>query len=324
MRKGGLVVRFGYFLSSEEFSPTELVRQAQLAQQAGFQALAISDHYHPWNEEQGQAGFVWSTIGALAQATDLPIVTAVTCPTVRIHPAVIAQAAATCAVLTGGRFALGIGSGEALNEHILGDAWPPAAIRQDMMAEAVEVMRELWQGGLVTHRGTHYTVDNARVYTLPDTPPPVYVSAFGEAAAKLAGRIGDGFFSTMPDADLLRTFREAGGAGKPTLAAFKVCWAADADSARKTAYRIWPNDQLPGQLAQELPLPRHFEQASSLVTEEMVGEALACGPDPEVHIGALREYVKAGYDEVYVAQIGPQQEEFFEFYAQRVLPEVRG
>jgi len=318
------VARIGYFLSSEEFGPVELVRQAKLAETAGFEApLAISDHYHPWNDEQGQSGFVWATIGALSQVTRLPVSTMVTCPTVRTHPAVIAQAAATSAVLTGGRFVLGVGSGEALNEHILGDTWPPAEVRQDMLAEAVEVMRMLWQGGLVTHRGRHYRMDTARLYTLPDRPVPVYVSAFGPKAAALAGRIGDGLVSTMPDAELLETFRRAGGAGKPTQGALKVCWAPDEASGRKTAHRIWPNEQLPGQLAQELPLPSHFEHASTLVTEEMIGEAIACGPDVDRHLTAVRPYLDAGYDEVYIAQIGPRQDEFFGFYAEHVLPRLR-
>jgi G6PDH family F420-dependent oxidoreductase len=316
------MTRIGYFLSSEEFGPAELVGYARLAEQAGFQALAVSDHFHPWNDEQGQSGFVWSTIGALSQATNLPISTAVTCPTVRIHPALVAQAAATCALLTGGRFVLGVGSGEALNEHILDGVWPPAQIRQEMLTEAVELMRLLWTGELVTHRGTYYKVDTARIYSRPDEPVPVYVSALGPKSAELAGQIGDGLVSVKPDADLLARFRKAGGEGKPTQGSLKVCWGPDEASARKTAHRLWPNDQLPGQLSQELPLPRHFEQASTLVSEEMIGAAVACGPDPDRHLAALQSYVDAGYDEVYVAQIGPQQREFFEFYAQHVIPRL--
>ncbi|MEN3358029.1 MAG: hypothetical protein V7637_2011 [Mycobacteriales bacterium] len=318
------MARIGLFLSSEEFSPTDLVRQARAAEEAGFEALEISDHYHPWNDEQGHSGFVWSTIGALSQVTRLPITTAVTCPTVRIHPAVLAQAAATSAVLTGGRFVLGVGSGEALNEHILGDAWPPAAIRQEMLAESIEVMRKLWDGGLVTHRGRHYRVDTARLYTLPDRPVPVYVSAFGPGSAELAGRVGDGLVSIMPDADLLNRFRAAGGAGKPTQGSLKVCWAPDEQTGRETAHRLWPNDALPGQLAQELPLPSQFEQASTLVTEDMIGQSIACGPDPERHLAAIRPYLDAGYDEVYIAQIGPRQDEFLRFYADHILPKLRG
>lgn len=317
------MVHLGYFLASEEHGPTELVWQAKLAEQAGFDALCISDHYHPWNGEQGHSAFVWSVIGALSQATRLPIATAVTCPTVRIHPAVIAQAAATSAVLTSGRFVLGVGSGEALNEHILGDAWPPVAIRQEMLAEAVELMRELWRGGLVTHRGQYYQVDNARIYTLPEQSVPVYVSALGPAAARLAGRIGDGVVSTMPDAGLVRLFRDSGGGDKPAQASLKVCWAPAEEAGRKTAYRLWPNDGLPGPLHQELPLPSHYAQAATLVTEEMIGASIACGPDVDRHLAAITPYLDAGYDEIYFAQIGPQQEEFFAFYAEQVLPRVR-
>ncbi|MFL6074291.1 MAG: TIGR03557 family F420-dependent LLM class oxidoreductase [Mycobacteriales bacterium] len=316
------MARIGYFLSSEEQVPQELVRQATLAEESGFQGLWISDHYHPWNDQQGQSPFVWTVIGALAQATRLPITTAVTCPTVRIHPAVIAQAAATAQVISGGRFALGVGSGEALNEHIFGDPWPPADTRLAMLEEAMALIAELWEGGFVNHEGEYYTVENARIYTLPDVPPPVYVSAFGRKSAELAGRIGDGLLSVKPDADLIEQFHAAGGHGKPALGGYKVCWGQDKDEARRLAYRLWPNDQLPGELPQVLPSPRHFEQASELVTEQMVGDAVVCGDDPDEHIAALRAYLDAGYDEVYINNIGPTREGFFRFYAKEVLPQV--
>jgi G6PDH family F420-dependent oxidoreductase len=196
-------MRIGYFLSCEEFTPRALVEQARRAEQAGFHALWISDHYHPWNDQQGHSAFVWSVIGALAEATGLPVTTGVTCPTVRIHPAVIAQAAATSGVLHQGRFNLGVGSGEALNEHILGDRWPEADVRLEMLEEAVEVIRTLWQGGQRSHHGRHYTVENARVYDLPEAPPPILVSGFGPKAIKLAARIGDGFCTTSPDKDAI-------------------------------------------------------------------------------------------------------------------------
>src|ERR1700755_360857 len=185
-------MKSGYVLASEEFSPRDLIEQAKRAEQAGFHALWISDHYHPWNDEQGHSGFVWSTIGAIAQATKLSVTTAVTCPTVRIHPAIIAHAAATSAVLLEGRFNLGVGSGEALNEHILGDRWPEADVRLEMLEEAVEVIRTLWQGGQHSHHGSHYTVENARVYDLPDEPPPILVSGFGPKAIEVAAGLGDG------------------------------------------------------------------------------------------------------------------------------------
>jgi G6PDH family F420-dependent oxidoreductase len=313
------MVSIGYFLSCEEFGPRELVRQAKWAEEAGFERLWISDHYHPWNGEQGQSPFVWSVIGALSEATSLPITTAVTCPTVRIHPAVIAQAAATAAVQCEGRFALGVGSGEALNEHILGDRWPPAPVRLEMLEEAVEVIRALHTGEEVDHHGKHYTVENARVYTLPEQPVPIYVSAFGPKAAKLAARIGDGFCSTKPDAELISTYREAGGTG-PAQGGFKVCHAPTEKDGVETALRLWPNEHLPGELAQVLPTPRHFEQASTLVTAEMVADVLPTGPDPKKYLETVAQYADAGYDEVYVQQIGPRQEEFFEFWQREVAP----
>jgi G6PDH family F420-dependent oxidoreductase len=311
------MVSMGYFLSCEEFGPRELVQQARWAKEAGFERLWISDHYHPWNDTQGQSPFVWSVIGALSEAVDLPVTTAVTCPTIRIHPAVIAQAAATAAVQHEGRFVLGVGSGEALNEHILGDAWPEADVRLEMLEEAVEVIRQLHQGGNQSHRGRHYTVENARVYTLPEQPVPIYVSGFGPKAAGLAGRIGDGFVCTMPDADLLREFREAGGTG-PAQGGFKVCHAPTVDDGLATAHRIWPNEGLPGELAQVLPQPKHFEQASELVTEDHL--SLPTGPDPEPYVSRVREFADAGYDEVYVAQIGQDQQAFFDFWRTEVAP----
>jgi G6PDH family F420-dependent oxidoreductase len=315
---------FGCFLASEEHSPNELIRQAELAEEAGFEALWISDHYHPWLDEQGESSFVWSVVGALSRVTSLPITTSVTCPLMRIHPAIIAQAAATSGVLTGGRFRLGVGTGEALNEHIVHSRWPPAAERKEMLEEAVGVIRRLFSGELVTHRGRHYSVDTARLYTLPPTPPPIYMSASGEKAARVAGRIADGFMSTDPDADLVRAFRGAGGGSKPAQGGAKVCWATDEAQGRKMAHRLWPNNLLPGEAGQLLPQPRHFAQLARLVTPEMVADVIPCGPDPERHVRALRGYVEAGYDEVYVNQIGPEQEQFFAFYANEVLPRLRG
>jgi G6PDH family F420-dependent oxidoreductase len=313
------MVSFGYFLSCEEFGPRELVRQAKQAADAGFERLWISDHYHPWNTVQGQSPFVWSVIGALSEAVDLPVTTAVTCPTVRIHPAVLAQAAATAAVQLNGRFTLGAGSGEALNEHILGDPWPNADVRLEMLEEAVEVIRLLHQGGSRSHQGKHYTVENARIFTLPERPVPIYVSAFGPKAAQLAGRIGDGFVSVMPDADILRTYREAGGKG-PAQGGFKVCHAPTVEDGLATAHRIWPNEGLPGELAQVLPQPEHFEQASELVTPDML--SLPTGPDPEPYVERVKSFVDVGFDEVYVAQIGPRQEEFFQFWRDKVVPQL--
>jgi G6PDH family F420-dependent oxidoreductase len=313
-------MRLGFFLSCEEYGPRELVEQALGAERAGFRALWISDHYHPWNQEQGQSPFVWSVIGALAGAgVSLPVTTAVTCPTVRVHPAIVAQAAATSAVLLEGRFALGVGTGEALNEHILGDAWPEADIRIEMLEEAIEVMRSLWSGGTISHRGPHYRVEHAKLFTVPEEPPAVLVSGFGPKAIDLAVRVGDGFVTTAPDEGSIAGFRDGAG-GKPVQAGAKVCFGPDADEAAATAHRIWPNDALPGELAQVLPTPEHFEQAVELVTPKMLAETLPCGPDLDAHVESLSEYADAGVDELFVQQIGGRHDEFFAAYARDVVP----
>jgi G6PDH family F420-dependent oxidoreductase len=314
-------MKIGYFLSCEEFGPGALIEQARMAEEAGFEALWISDHYHPWVEAQGNSPFVWSVIGGLSQTSSLPVTTAVTCPTMRIHPAVIAQAAATSSVMLGGRFNLGIGSGEALNEHIFGDAWPSADVRLEMLEESVEVMRLLFEGGTKDHEGRHYVVENARLYTLPDEPPPILISGFGPKAVRLAAEIGDGYVNVGPDAELLKLYRSSGGGDRPAHSAFKACYGEDEAECVRTAHRTWPNEGLPGELAQVLPTPRHFEQATQLVTEEMMAEAVPCGPDPEKYREMLRQFASAGYDEVYVQQIGPNQKEFFDFFGREILPE---
>jgi len=320
-------MRIGYFLSTEEYTPSELIDQARQAEQAGFEALWISDHFHPWNDEQGQSPFVWSVIGAISRVCSLPVTTAVTCPTVRIHPAVIAQAAATSNVLLDGRFVLGVGSGEALNEHVTGARWPSIDVRGEMLEEAIEVLRELWTGEFVTHHGRYYTVEHARIYTRAQQPPPIYVSGFGRKSATLAGRIGDGYITTMPDREMLQAFRDAGGAGKPAQAGYKVCWGTDDDACIKAAHRLWGHSGVPGELAQILPSPRHFEQMSQLVTEGMTRRSIAYGADTGRHLDAFRPFAEAGFDEIYIAQMGGALPEtsasgFFEFYRE-LLPSLR-
>jgi G6PDH family F420-dependent oxidoreductase len=240
----------------------------------------------------------------------------------RIHPAIIAQAAATSALMMPGRFFLGVGSGENLNEHILGNRWPAHDMRQAMLEEAIEIMRILWQGDPLTYRGVYYTVENARIYSLPDQPPPILMAASGPRAAEAAGRIADGLVTTTPDADLLKRFEAAGGSGKPSYGQLTVCWAQDEALARRTAYEYWPTAAVKGELTQELPTPAHFEQAAKMVREEDVAQAIICGPDPERHIAAAKEFVDAGFEHVYVHQVGPDQEGFFRFYEREVLPKL--
>ncbi len=312
---------YGYFLSSEEQAPGELVRNAVAAEQAGFEALWISDHYHPWLDAQGQAPFVWSVLGAIAARTErVRCYTAVTCPTVRIHPAVLAQAAATTQCLFEGRFGFGVGSGEALNEHIFGDAWPTAEVRLEMLEEAVEVMRRLWTGEVVRHRGTHYTVDTARLYSLPEQPVPVLVSGFGPKATALAARIGDGYMNVEPAGELVQLYRDSGGTG-PTHAGVKVCWGEDEAEARRTVHRLWPHQGVPGEHMQVLTSPQHFAQVSSVVTEDMAVDAVAAvGHRVEDFVAGLRPYVDAGFDEVFVSQIGGDQEGFLRFWSDELQP----
>src|SRR5919201_432179 len=323
MKERSAMTAIGYSLSSEEHPPADLVRFARKAEDAGFAFAMISDHYHPWTDRQGNSPFVWRVLGAIAQATTrLRVGTAVTCPTIRIHPAIIAQAAATTASLFDGRFFLGVGTGENLNEHILGDRWPAAAVRREMLEEAIAVMRLLWKGGLQSHSGRHYTVENARLYTLPRRPPEVYIAASGEESAEMAGSLGDGLIGVAPDAEIVKHFESAGGAGKPKLGQVKVCWARSEAEARKTATEWWPLIAAGGELNQELPLPRHFEQAVKHVTEDMVAGMIPCGPDPERHLAAIHKYVEAGYDQVFLHQVGPDQEGFFQFYRAEVLPRL--
>lgn len=315
------MVRIGYALSSEEHDPLALVRHAVSAEQAGFGYALISDHFHPWVDKQGHSAFVWSVIGGIAQATErLRLGTGVTSPIIRIHPAICAQAAATCAAMMPGRFFFGVGTGENLNDHILGDHWPPVDVRLEMLEEAIEVIRLLWEGGNQSHRGRHYTVENARVYTLPDEPPPIVIAASGNKAAKLAGRLGEGLVSTSPDEQVADTFQKSGGAGKPRYGQVTVCWAPDERRAVETAHEWWPNAAMKGQLSQELAQPAHFEQVAQMIGPGEVAEAVACGPDPQRHTSEIDRFVETGFDHVYVHQVGPDQEGFMHFYEREILP----
>ena len=313
----------GYALSSEEHSPLELVRNAARAEEAGFTFALISDHFHPWTDRQSESAFVWSVIGAIAEATErLRLGTGVTCPTIRTHPAIVAHASATAAVMMEGRFFLGVGTGENLNEHVLGDRWPPVRDRLDMLEEAVEVIRELWTGELVSHRGDRYEVSNARLYTVPEEAPDVMVAAGGEVAAEVAAKIGDGLVLASPSEDASQKFAASGGEGKPRIGQCHVCFAESEDEAKRTALEWFPNIALGGELTQELPQPAHFEQAAELLSEDDMAEVVACGPDPERHVEMIQKFVDVGCDHVYMHQIGPDQAGFFEFYEEEVMPRV--
>lgn len=313
------MTELGYFLSAEEISPRHLLSTAQLAEKAGFDRVWVSDHYHPWTQAQGESGFVWSLLGAIAATTDLKMTTAVTCPTFRIHPAVIAHAVATTAALAPGRFTFGVGSGEALNEHILGEAWPPVSLRLDRLREALGLIRELLTGKVVTHTGEHYTVHDARIFSLPDTPPDILISGFGPKAIELAAEIGEGWITVSPDKEGMETYRSAGGQGR-TQAGVKVCWAASEDEAAKTAHELWGHMGAGGQTSQDIPMWLGFEGIRELTTPEDMKKLVPCGPDPEPAAEAIREYLEIGFDEVYVAQMGPDQEGGIRFLQDQVFP----
>lgn len=317
------MAHIGYALSSEEHHPNDLVKHAKQAEETGFEFALISDHYHPWVSRQGHAPFVWSVIGGIAHATQrLRLGTGVTCPTTRIHPAIIAQAAATSAAMLPGRFFLGLGTGEALNEHIVGEHWPEHPIRLERLAEAIDVIRTLWQGGNQSFYGQYYTVENAQLFTLPDQLPPIYVAASGESSAKAAGELGEGMISTAPSESTVKAYRKEGGKG-PRYGQVTVCWAKSEKEAVKTAHEIWPNSGIKGELSQILPTVTHFEQAAQMVTEEMVAQSVVCGPDPQRHMDKIQTFIDAGYDHVYIHQVGHDQAGFFDFYRREILPEFQ-
>jgi G6PDH family F420-dependent oxidoreductase len=314
------MVSVGYTLSSEEHGPGDLLLYGRIAEEVGFDFLTISDHFHPWTSKQGQSPLVWSVLGGLSVKTErVPILTAVTCPTMRIHPAIVAQAAATTAALLPDRFVLGVGSGENLNEHVIGIGWPHPQERLEMLDEAIHLMRLLWSGDLVSEWTDHYTVDRARIYTLPETPPPIAVAASAKAAAELAGRAGDALIATSPETELIQAFRDAGGEGKPIYGQLTVCYGPEEAKAADEALEWWPNTSVPGELGVELAEPQHFEEAATLISAGDVAKKVVCGPDPAAIVEKTKEFVDAGFDHVFIHQVGPRQEEFLEFAKTELL-----
>ena len=315
---------YGYALSSEEHGPLELVRQARMAEDAGFSFLSISDHFHPWTSEQGNSPFVWSVIGGIASTTDrIHVGTGVTCPIQRMHPAIVAQAAATAAEMLPGRFHLGVGSGEALNEHVVGGHWPVPSERLEMLEEAIDVIRQLWEGDRVNFAGKHFRVDSARLFTRPQTPPELYVAAASPAAARMAAR-NDGLIATGPDPDLFREFAENGGGGKPRFGQITVCWAPNMPAAVETARRVWPISALSWEVRGNVPTPEIFDEVTKRVDESELTAKIICGPDAAPIIDEARKFEEAGFDHIYFHQVGKNQQEFMEFYRGEIAPKLGG
>jgi G6PDH family F420-dependent oxidoreductase len=311
-------MEIGYWLSSEEHAPRDLVRNATLAEDAGFEHVLISDHIHPWVNEQGHSAFVWAVIGAVGQATErLRLGTAVTCPLIRIHPAIVAHAAATAQALMDGRFFLGVGTGENLNEHVLGDRWPRPDERLEMLEEAIEIIRRLLGGDYETYRGEHYTVEQLKLYDAPADPPPIVVAAAAPDAAELAARKGDGYMNTSADAEIVKTYKKAGGKG-PLYGKVTGCFAPDASTAKKIARSRSPNTAMGGSLSQELALPRDFEAVAELVREEDLEGAVVLGNDPTEWREKIDEFERAGFTHVSLHDVGTNQREFIDFAKQFV------
>ena len=317
------MTQIGYTLSSEEHGPEELIRLASRAEEVGFDFVSISDHFHPWVSAQGESAFVWTTLGGIAAVTDeIDVGVGVTCPTIRIHPVNVAHAVATVAEMLGDRFTFGVGTGENLNEHVVGERWPEHDVRLEMLEESMELMRSLWTGQNTSHRGEHYTVENAKLFTVPEDQPDVVVSAFGPKTARWAADHGDGLWCSGPQEDVVEAFVDAGGEG-PRWTQLHGCYAESEEAAVDTVHELWPNGSLPGELAQVLPSPRHFEQAAEMVDRDEIAESgTVTEPDPDRWIESYEAAVDVGYDHVYFHQIGPGQGDFLEFFEAEVMPEL--
>jgi G6PDH family F420-dependent oxidoreductase len=308
-------MRFGYKLAAEGFGPKDLIEQAVRAEQAGFDFVEISDHYHPWLDVQGHSAFAWTVLGAIAARTDrIGLATGVTCPTVRYHPAIIAQAAATLAIVSDNRFTLGLGTGERLNEHVVGRGFPSVRGRQEMLREALEIIHLLWQGGYQSYEGKHLQLEDARVFDLPDRLPLIAVAAGGKNAARMAAELGSGLFTTEPRADLVEAFRGAGGSG-PRYAEVPMAWATTVEAGVQEAFRTSRWAVTGWKIMSELPNPVNFDAVSQTVTEDDIREHFAVGPDAEPYVQAVKTYVDAGYDHIVLQNTGPDPDGFIDFFA---------
>ncbi|GGF26453.1 LLM class F420-dependent oxidoreductase [Williamsia phyllosphaerae] len=316
-------LKIGFKLMAETFDPKEIVRQAVAAERAGFDFVEISDHFHPWLYSHRHSGFAWSMLSAIAVQTErLELATGVTCPFIRYHPAIIAQAAATTQILAEGRFTLGLGTGERLNEHVTGAPWPNAQIRQEMLRESIEVMRMLWTDGYHSYRGQHITLDDARVFDIPDTLPPIVVAAGGKESAALAGEIADGLFTTEPKSDLVAAYGKAGGSG-PRYTEVPMAWATDVDSAVASAHEKFRFGLTGWKVQAELPNPINFEAATASIRHSDVADAMSCGPDLDAHVEGARGFVDAGFDHLSLLNAGPDVDGFLAVCESDLIEKVR-
>ncbi|MGW0503522.1 TIGR03557 family F420-dependent LLM class oxidoreductase [Micromonospora sp. NPDC003241] len=316
-------MRIGYKLASEGFGPTEIIRQAVRAEQVGFDFVEMSDHFHPWLDVQGHSSFTWTVLGAVAARTDrIGLATGVTCPTVRYHPAIIAQAAATLAIISDNRFTLGVGAGERLNEHVVGQGFPSARGRHERLREALDIIRLLWSGGYHSYEGKHLHLEDARVFDLPDRPPVIAVAASGAASVAIAAELGDGLFATEPVADLVQNYQRLGGQG-PRYAEVPMAWATDEEQAVQAAWETSRWAVTGWKVMSELPNPVNFEAAARTVTLDDVRAQFAVGPDPDTYVQAVRTYVDAGFDHIVLQNAGPDPDGFLDFFRDVLAERLR-
>jgi G6PDH family F420-dependent oxidoreductase len=316
-------MRLGFKLIAEAYSPVEIVDQAVRAEEAGFDFVEVSDHFHPWVPEHEHSGFAFSMLAAAAARTStIELATGVTCPFIRYHPAIVAQAAATTALLSGDRFTLGVGAGERLNEHVVGQGWPPVAKRHEMLREALEIIRLLWSGGYHSYDGKHLKLEDARVFDLPDTLPRIAVAAGGPAAARIAGELGDALFTTEPRKDLVTAYEQAGGDGR-RYAEVPLAWAPTEDEAAESARRLFRFGITGWKVQAELPNPVNFAAATELVTADHLREEFGCGPDVARHVEVAKPFVEAGYDQLALINAGPDMDGFFGFFSKELGPALR-
>ena len=320
------MTRFGYTLMCEHSGPRELARDARHAERAGFDFEVISDHYSPWLDSQGHSPNAWVTLGAVAQATDtVELMSYVTCPSMRYHPTVVAQQAATVGVLSDGRFTLGLGAGEDLNEHVVGRGWPPVNVRHELLAEAVQIIRALFGGGYVNFTGEHFRVDSAKLWDLPSPPPQLGIAVSGAQSAELAGQLADVMIAVEPDAELGQQFDAAGGAGKRRVGQVPVSWDPSRDAAIERAHGQFRWFGGGWKVNAELPGTAAFAAASQFVTKDDVASSIPCGPDVDAHVKAVQEFVAAGFTDVAVVQIGGDTQPGFLDWAEReFLPALQG
>lgn len=319
------MTRIGYTLMCEQQGPRELVRDAVHAEQVGFDFEVMSDHYFPWLDSQGHAPNAWATLGAVAQATErVGLMTYVTCPTMRYHPAIVAQQAATVGLLSDGRFTLGLGAGENLNEHVVGHGWPPANVRHEMFDEALEIIGSLFSGEYVNFAGKHFRVDSAKLWDVPDTPPAIGVAVSGRQSVELAGRYADALIAVEPESSLTSMFDEVGGRGKPRIGQAPICWDRDKNVAIERAHEQFRWFAGGWKVNAELPGTAAFAAATQFVTKDDIADNIPCGPDVDAHVAAVREFAEAGFTDVAVVQVGGDtQQEFLDWAQQELLPALK-